>query len=75
MNILLVEDDVTLAQSVAEAIRARGWHVDVSHRGEPVAKGVSPSMRSRRCNPDDLNWSSDQSRKDAMEVDFKKKHD
>jgi CheY-like chemotaxis protein len=40
MNILLVEDDVTLAQSVAEAIRARGWHVDVSHRGEPVAKSV-----------------------------------
>ena len=40
MNILLVEDDVTLAQSDAEAIRARGWHVDVSHRGEPVAKSV-----------------------------------
>ena len=40
MNILLVEDDTTLAQSVAEAIRARGWRVDVSHRGEPVAKSV-----------------------------------
>lgn len=46
-----------------------------TERGEPLAKGVSPAMRSRRCNPDDLNWSSDQSRKDAMEVDFKKMHD
>jgi hypothetical protein len=45
-------------------------------RGEPVGKGASPSMRSRRCNPDDsLNWTIGTSRKDAMEVDFKKKHD
>ncbi|MGB3394515.1 MAG: hypothetical protein WA956_02195 [Stenotrophomonas sp.] len=34
------------------------------------------SMRDKRCNPDDgLNWTIGQSRKDAMEVDFKKKHD
>ncbi|MGB3072083.1 MAG: response regulator transcription factor [Ottowia sp.] len=40
MNILLVEDDETLAQSIAQAIRARGWRVDVSDRGEPVPKSV-----------------------------------
>lgn len=40
MNILLVEDDETLAQSIAEAIRARGWRVDISARGEPVPKSV-----------------------------------
>ena len=36
MHILLVEDDEPLAQSVAAAMRARGWRVDVSGRGEPV---------------------------------------
>ncbi|SBV36413.1 conserved exported hypothetical protein [uncultured Stenotrophomonas sp.] len=34
------------------------------------------SLRDKRCNPDDsLNWTIGQPRKDAMEVDFKKKHD
>lgn len=36
MYILLVEDDAPLAESIAEAVRARGWRVDVSDRGEPV---------------------------------------
>ena len=36
MHILLVEDDAPLAESIAEAMRARGWRADVSARGEPV---------------------------------------
>ncbi len=34
------------------------------------------SLRNKRCDPDDsLNWTLGQSRKDSMEVDFKKKHE
>jgi len=36
MLILLVEDDEPLAASIAGALQAQGWHVDVSARGEPV---------------------------------------
>ncbi|MFO1292582.1 MAG: response regulator transcription factor [Rubrivivax sp.] len=36
MHILLVEDDAPLAESIAAAMRARGWRADVSARGEPV---------------------------------------
>ena len=36
MHILLVEDDAPLAESIASAMRARGWRADVSARGEPV---------------------------------------
>ena len=36
MHILLVEDDSPLAESIAAAMRARGWRADVSARGEPV---------------------------------------
>jgi two-component system OmpR family response regulator len=36
MHILLVEDDAPLAESIATAIRARGWRADVSATGEPV---------------------------------------
>jgi len=36
MHLLLVEDDSPLAASVAGAMRAQGWRVDVSDRGEPV---------------------------------------
>ncbi len=47
-----------------------GERADARHEG-----GV-PSARSRRCNPDDsLNWTIGQPRKDAMDVDFRKKHD
>lgn len=39
------------------------------------ASGVR-SLRDKRCNPDDgLNWTFGQTRKEAMDVDFKKKHD
>ena len=37
MHILLVEDDAPLAESIATALRAQGWRVDASARGEPVA--------------------------------------
>ena len=33
MRILLVEDDLALAASVAQAIRESGFSVDVSHTG------------------------------------------
>ncbi|MBN8790928.1 MAG: hypothetical protein J0I01_01690 [Stenotrophomonas nitritireducens] len=47
-----------------------------NERADARDKNAVPSMRSRRCNPDDsLNWTVGQSRKDAMEVDFKKKND
>ena len=36
MHILLVEDDAPLAESIAEAMRSRGWRADVSASGEPV---------------------------------------
>ena len=36
MHNLLVEDDSPLAESIAAAMRARGWRADVSARGEPV---------------------------------------
>ena len=36
MHILLVEDDSPLAESIAAAMRARGWRADVSSSGEPV---------------------------------------
>jgi two-component system response regulator TctD len=36
MHILLVEDDAPLAESIAEAMRSRGWRADVSACGEPV---------------------------------------
>jgi DNA-binding response OmpR family regulator len=40
MHVLLVEDDEALAASIAGALRAQGWRVDVGHRGEPVAASV-----------------------------------
>lgn len=40
MNILLVEDDAPLAEATAAAMRARGWHVDVSATGEPVPRSL-----------------------------------
>lgn len=36
MHILLVEDDNALAESLASALRAQGWRVDISATGEPV---------------------------------------
>lgn len=36
MLILLVEDDEPLAGSIARALKAQGWRVDISARGEPV---------------------------------------
>ncbi|MGE8219684.1 MAG: hypothetical protein ACN6OU_08020 [Stenotrophomonas acidaminiphila] len=43
---------------------------------EPVPRGAAPSMRSRRCNPDEgLNWTIGSSRSETVDVDFKKKHD
>jgi DNA-binding response OmpR family regulator len=36
MHVLIVEDDLPLAESIATAMRARGWRADVSTRGEPV---------------------------------------
>jgi DNA-binding response OmpR family regulator len=36
MNVLLVEDDSPLAESIATAMRAQGWRPDISPRGEPV---------------------------------------
>jgi len=36
MLILLVEDDQPLAASIAAALAAQGWRVDISARGEPV---------------------------------------
>lgn len=40
MHILLVEDDAPLADSIAAALRARGWRVELSARGEPVAASL-----------------------------------
>ena len=40
MHILLVEDDAPLAESIAQAMRARGWRADVSARGEPVCASL-----------------------------------
>jgi DNA-binding response OmpR family regulator len=40
MLILLVEDDELLANAMANALRSQGWHVDVSSRGEPIARSV-----------------------------------
>lgn len=40
MHVLLVEDDLPLAESLAAAMRARGWRADVSARGEPVPASV-----------------------------------
>ena len=36
MQLLLVEDDEPLAHSISCALRAQGWRVDISLRGEPV---------------------------------------
>ncbi len=41
MHILLVEDDEALAASVAAALQAQGWRVDVSDRGEPVPRSLA----------------------------------
>ena len=38
---MLVEDDVPLAESVAAAMRARGWRCDISNRGEPVPASLT----------------------------------
>ena len=40
MHLLLVEDDEPLAESIAAGLRAQGWRVDVSGRGEPVPASV-----------------------------------
>lgn len=40
MHILLVEDDAPLAASIAGALAAQGWRVDVSERGEPVPRSL-----------------------------------
>jgi len=40
MHILLVEDDAPLAESIAAAMRSRGWRADVSACGEPVAASL-----------------------------------
>jgi DNA-binding response OmpR family regulator len=40
MHVLLVEDDVPLAETTARALRAQGWRVDVTPRGEPVPLSV-----------------------------------
>ncbi len=40
MLILLVEDDEPLAESIAGVLRAQGWRVDISHRGEPVPRSL-----------------------------------
>lgn len=36
MHVLLVEDDLPLAEALAAAMRTQGWRADVSARGEPV---------------------------------------
>ena len=36
MHVLLVEDDAALAESIATAMRSKGWRPDLSDRGEPV---------------------------------------
>ncbi|MFT3720258.1 response regulator [Pseudorhodoferax sp.] len=41
MHILLVEDDAALAASIAGALQAQGWRVDVSERGEPVPRSLA----------------------------------
>ena len=40
MHVLLVEDDVPLAEMTARALRVQGWRVDVTPRGEPVPLSV-----------------------------------
>jgi two-component system response regulator TctD len=40
MHVLIVEDDLPLAASIATAMQARGWRADVSDRGEPVAASL-----------------------------------
>ncbi len=40
MHVLLVEDDPSLAESTARALRSQGWNVDHTPRGEPVAASV-----------------------------------
>ena len=40
MHVLIVEDDLPLADSIAQAMRAQGWRVDLSTRGEPVAASL-----------------------------------
>ncbi len=41
MYVLLVEDDELVAASIASALRAQGWRLDVSDRGEPVPRSVA----------------------------------
>jgi two-component system OmpR family response regulator len=41
MRILLVEDDPALADTTSRALRAQGWAVDWSARGEPVPTSVA----------------------------------
>jgi two-component system, OmpR family, response regulator len=41
VRILLVEDDPQLADSTSRALRAQGWAVDCTARGEPVAVSVA----------------------------------
>ena len=40
MHVLVVEDDIPLADSLTAALTSQGWRVDVSHRGEPVPGSV-----------------------------------
>ena len=40
MHVLLVEDDVPLAETTARGLRVQGWRVDVTPRGEPVPLSV-----------------------------------
>ncbi len=40
MRILLVEDDTALADTTTRALKAQGWSVDWSARGEPVPASV-----------------------------------
>ena len=47
MHILLIEDDPTLADTTSRALKAQGWSVDWSTRGEGVAASV-------RADPYDL---------------------
>lgn len=40
MHVLLVEDDPSVAESTARALRSQGWNVDHTPRGEAVAASV-----------------------------------